>query len=165
MASQSLGLRTTPWPWPTAEIWLLAAVQRNALLRLRSGSGPACLRCPQISLFQRGGGCPRPRRKGLWWGSPVSLPADREGGGAATRLGASDGREAGLSESSTGSAGRGWGERSGLEPSCPTSHTSQWGGGCRAPLSRRSLQAPGQQEGGSDLNVQTSFIGGWGAGG
>lgn len=35
MASQSLGLRTTPWLWPRAEAWLLAAVQvENSLAKI-----------------------------------------------------------------------------------------------------------------------------------
>lgn len=44
MASQSLRLKTTPWPWPVAEVWFLAAVQgERDPAKLTAGPGTACL--------------------------------------------------------------------------------------------------------------------------
>ena len=59
MASQNLGLRTTPWSWPRAEVWLLAAVQvENSLAKIAE-----VIRVP-----------PSPREEGFEVG--CCLPAD-----------------------------------------------------------------------------------------
>lgn len=144
MASQNLGLRTTPWSWPRAEVWLLAAVQvENSLAKIAE-----VIRVP-----------PSPREEGFEVG--CCLPAD----GKRDRAPPGSGPQATERLASQSPELARWGEGGagacpGLEPSCPTSHMSQsgGGGGQGAELANPSgTWAAGErgQEGGSDQDIQT----------